>query len=250
MHNEFTIATEQLTKMFGTYTAVDHITVTVKPGEIFGFLGANGAGKTTAIRMLCGLLQPTSGSGHVAGFDIMKQTDKIRSRIGYMSQKFSLYGDFTVQDNMRFYGSLYGLNNSLLRQRMEEMTAFLDIGDLLGRVTGSLPWGWQQKLSLACANLHHPQILFLDEPTGSVDPVSRRSFWDLINQLASEGTTIFITTHHMDEAEYCTRISIMIDGKIAAVDTPQVLKKQNSCSTLNDVFIKLVRDTLTRSTTN
>lgn len=243
---EYTIATKELTKRFGSYVAVDHITVQVKQGEIFGFLGANGAGKTTAIRMLCGLLQPTSGSGHVAGFDIMKQTDAIRSRIGYMSQKFSLYSDFSVRKNLFFYGSLYGLHGTLLEQRTNEMVQFLGLADLLDRTTGSLPWGWQQRLSLACANLHKPRILFLDEPTGSVDPVSRRNFWDLINALAAEGTTIFITTHHMDEAEYCTRISIMIDGKIAAVNTPQTLKTQFTCTTLHEVFITLVKNSLTK----
>jgi ABC-2 type transport system ATP-binding protein len=234
------IETNNLTKTFGTYTAVDHINMGVRKGEIFGFLGANGAGKTTAIRMLCGLLTPTSGSGQVAGFDIMKQTSKIRSRIGYMSQKFSLYQDMTVKDNLKLFGQLYGLSNASLDGRIEDMSAFLGLKDLLPRVTGTLPWGWQQRLSLACANLHSPQILFLDEPTGSVDPLSRRNFWDLIQTLSARGTTIFVTTHHMDEAEYCHRISIMIAGKIAAVDSPQQLKRQNNCDTLLDAFLKIV----------
>jgi ABC-2 type transport system ATP-binding protein len=236
----FSIETNNLTKKFGSYTAVDHINVSVKQGEIFGFLGANGAGKTTAIRMLCGLLTPSSGSGQVAGFDIMKETSKIRSRIGYMSQKFSLYPDLVVRDNLKLYGSLYGLAKTALEQRIAEMSGMLGLADLLPRVTGALPWGWQQRLSLACANLHKPQILFLDEPTGSVDPVSRRNFWELIQSLSETGTTIFVTTHHMDEAEYCHRISIMINGKIAAIDSPQALKEQNHCDTLLDAFLAIV----------
>jgi ABC-2 type transport system ATP-binding protein len=236
----YSIETSNLTKTFGRFAAVDHISMGVRKGEIFGFLGANGAGKTTAIRMLCGLLTPTSGSGQVAGFDIMKQTAKIRSRIGYMSQKFSLYPDLPVIDNLRLFGQLYGLTNSNLKSRIEEMSAFLGLKDLFPRVTGSLPWGWQQRLSLACANLHSPEILFLDEPTGSVDPLSRRNFWDLIQNLSARGTTIFVTTHHMDEAEYCHRISIMIAGKIAAIDSPQQLKRRNNCDTLLDAFLKIV----------
>jgi len=238
---EFTIETQNLTKIFGSYVAVDHINVSVRSGEIFGFLGANGAGKTTAIRMLCGLLTPTAGSGQVAGFDIMKQTSKIRRKIGYMSQKFSLYSDLTVFDNLKLFGSLYGLSKNDLKTRIAEMSRFLGIEELHGRVTGSLPWGWQQRLSLACANLHAPLILFLDEPTGSVDPVSRRNFWDLIQMLSQQGTTIFVTTHHMDEAEYCHRISIMIDGKIAAINSPRSLKRTVGCATLQEAFLKFVQ---------
>ena len=234
------IETNALTKRFGTYTAVDKISVSVEKGEIFGFLGANGAGKTTAIRMLCGLLVPSSGTGAVAGFDIMRQSDKIRSRIGYMSQKFSLYSDINVLDNLKLYGSIYGLRGSELGNRIKEMSGFLEMDSLLKRKTGDLPWGWQQRLSLACANLHKPEILFLDEPTGSVDPVSRRIFWDFIIELASGGTTIFITTHHMDEAEYCHRISIMVSGRIADVDTPFALKKKTDSVSLQDAFIKIV----------
>ena len=237
---DYTIETKNLTRVFGTYTAVDHITISVRGGEIFGFLGANGAGKTTAIRMLCGLLAPTSGSGQVAGYDIMKHSSKIRRKIGYMSQKFSLYSDLTVVDNLKLFGSLYGLSKADLGRRIGEMSRFLKIEELHGRLTGSLPWGWQQRLSLACANLHAPLILFLDEPTGSVDPVSRRNFWDLIQELSRQGTTIFVTTHHMDEAEYCHRISIMIDGKIAAIDSPKSLKRTMGCATLNETFLKLV----------
>jgi ABC-2 type transport system ATP-binding protein len=236
----YTIETNDLTKTFGAYTAVDHISVQVEAGEIFGFLGANGAGKTTAIRMLCGLLEPTSGSGQVAGFDIMKETSKIRWKIGYMSQKFSLYSDMTVLDNMKLYGSLYGLSKGKLTRRIEAMSKLLELSDLQKRTTGSLPWGWQQRLSLACATLHEPLILFLDEPTGSVDPVSRRNFWDLIQALSRKGTTIFVTTHHMDEAEFCNRISIMISGKIAAIDTPRALKKRFNSLTLHEAFLALV----------
>jgi ABC-2 type transport system ATP-binding protein len=234
------IETHALTKKFGDYTAVDKISVSVEKGEIFGFLGANGAGKTTAIRMLCGLLVPSGGTGAVAGFDIMRHSDKIRSRIGYMSQKFSLYSDINVIDNLKLYGSIYGLHGAALNHRIHEMSGFLEMGSLLRRKTGDLPWGWQQRLSLACANLHKPEILFLDEPTGSVDPVSRRIFWDFIIELASGGTTIFITTHHMDEAEYCHRISIMVSGRIADVDTPFALKKKTNSASLQDAFIKIV----------
>jgi len=236
----YTIETRDLTKRFGSQNAVDRICVTVRRGEIFGFLGANGAGKTTAIRMLCGLLSPTGGSGTVAGCDIVTQADRIRSRIGYMSQKFSLYRDLTVADNLRFFGGLYGLTGAALRERTMAMTAFLRMEEMLDRRTGSLPWGWQQRLSLACANLHGPDVLFLDEPTGSVDPVSRRAFWDLIYRLADTGRTMFVTTHHMDEAENCDRISIMIDGRIADVDTPRELKRRHGLPTIRDVFIRLV----------
>lgn len=235
-----TIETRDLSKRFGPHTAVDRITLSVYQGEIFGFLGANGAGKTTAIRMLCGLLEPTSGSGTVAGFDIIRQTDRIRSRIGYMSQKFSLYSDLCVIDNLRLYGSLYGLGKQALARRIDELSALLSLSPLHGRITGSLPWGWQQRAALACANLHRPEILFLDEPTGSVDPVARQTFWDLIQTLAAGGTTIFVTTHHMDEAENCGRISIMIDGRIAALDTPRALKERTGKPTLHEVFLHLV----------
>lgn len=238
---EYAIQTQNLSKRFGQFTAVDNVTFSVMPGEIFGFLGANGAGKTTAIRMLCGLLQPTSGSGTVAGFDIMNQTDKIRTRIGYMSQKFSLYVDFTVAENIKLYGSLYGLDSLDLKNRSAEVARFLELTDLLDRKTGTLPWGWQQRISLACSILHSPRILFLDEPTGSVDPVSRRNFWDLIQSLAHGGTTIFVTTHHMDEAEYCDRISIMVKGAIAALDTPRALKKQCNVTSLQEAFLTLVQ---------
>jgi ABC-2 type transport system ATP-binding protein len=241
MSGALTIQANGLTKRFGSFTAVDAISFSVEAGEVFGFLGANGAGKTTAIRMFCGLLEPTSGSGQVAGFDIMRETGRIRSRIGYMSQKFSLYPDLTVRDNLFLFGSIYGMKGALLRSRTDEMVAFLEMSDLLPRITGTLPWGWQQRLSLACANLHNPSILFLDEPTGSVDPVSRQTFWNFILALSRQGTTIFITTHHMDEAEYCRRISIMVSGRIAAIDTPAGLKKKYSAATLQDAFIRIVQ---------
>ncbi|MDB5105564.1 MAG: transporter-related protein [Fibrobacteres bacterium] len=237
---EYSIRTEHLTKSFGAFTAVDHIDVAVEKGEVFGFLGANGAGKTTAIRMLCGLLAPTSGRGTVAGFDIIAETAKIRTRIGYMSQKFSLYPDLSVAENLRLYGGLYGLGGGELKDRIKEMAGFLGLGDLLPRITGSLPWGWQQRLSLACANLHRPEILFLDEPTGSVDPVSRRNFWDLIHRLSAQGTTIFITSHYMDEVEYCHRLSIMIEGRIAAIGSPRDLKREHGCATIHDLFLRLM----------
>jgi ABC-2 type transport system ATP-binding protein len=237
---EYTIRTEKLAKRFGAFVAVDGIDLAVAKGEVFGFLGANGAGKTTAIRMLCGLLSPTSGKGFVAGFDVMKETEKIRTRIGYMSQKFSLYPDLTVEQNLRLYGSLYGLGRKDLEARIGEMSDFLGLGTMLPKITGSLPWGWQQRLSLACANLHRPEILFLDEPTGSVDPVSRRNFWDLIHRLSAQGTTIFITSHYMDEVEYCHRLSIMITGRIAAMGRPRDLKAEYGCDSIHDLFLKLM----------
>lgn len=235
----YSIEAQGLTKCFGKFTAVNHIDVAVKPGEIFGFLGANGAGKTTAIRMLCGLLPPTSGQGHVAGFDIVQQSSLIRSRIGYMSQKFSLYTDLTVRQNLELYAGLYNVPRREIPNRIAELAEQLKIGDLLKSNTGAIPWGWQQRLSLAAANLHRPGILFLDEPTGSVDPLSRRTFWDLIHNYAREGTTIFVTTHYMDEAEYCQRISLMVDGKIAAIGTPAELKEQEKVNTLQDVFLSI-----------
>lgn len=237
---DLSIEAHGLTKRFGAFTAVDRISFGVRSGEIFGFLGANGAGKTTAIRMLCGLLEPTSGGGRVAGFDISREAAAVRSSIGYLSQKFSLYPDLTVRDNLFLFGSIYGMGGTALAARMDEMARFLDMKDLLPRRTGSLPWGWQQRLSLAAANLHKPRVLFLDEPTGSVDPVSRRTFWDFIGALSREGTTIFVTTHHLDEAEYCHRISIMVEGRIAAVDSPAGLKQRTQTGSLHDAFVKIV----------
>lgn len=233
------IRAEKLTRRFGDFTAVDAITLEVGRGEVFGFLGANGAGKTTAIRMLCGLLAPTSGRGTVAGFDVASESHRIRARIGYMAQKFALYPDFSVRQNLRLYGGLYGLGGRAREERLLELADFLGLMPLLDRVTGSLPWGWQQRLSLACANLHRPEVLFLDEPTGSVDPVSRRQFWDLIHRLAAGGTTIFVTSHYMDEVEYCHRLSIMIAGRIAALGSPRELKAAHGRGSIQELFLRL-----------
>ncbi len=234
------IETQALTKRFGPFTAVDRLDLRVERGEVFGFLGANGAGKTTAIRMLCGLLQPTSGSGTVAGCDVLTETFKIRSRIGYMSQKFSLYPDFPVEMNMRLYGGLYGLKGRDLRARITAMAQRLNLVALLPRRTDSIPWGWQQRLSLACALLHGPEILFLDEPTASVDPVNRRHFWDLIAEQAQAGTTVFVTSHYMDEVEYCGRVAILVQGRMAALDSPARLKTNYGHATLGEVFLDVV----------
>ena len=213
MTNEIAVSAKKLTKQFGDFTAVDNVTFDVSRGEIFGFLGANGAGKTTTIRMLCGLLLPTSGEGHVSGFDIMTQTEAIKRTIGYMSQKFSLYNDLTVAENIEFFGGVYGLSNSELKRRARAMLQKMHLEDWQNAITGRLPLGWKQRLALGCAVLHGPKILFLDEPTGGVDPISRREFWNMIYELADQGTTIFVTTHYMDEAEYCNRLSIMYRGK-------------------------------------
>ena len=232
----------------GDFVAVDRLTLRVERGEVFGFLGANGAGKTTAIRMLCGLLQPSSGSGKVAGCDIQTETDRIRSRIGYMPQKFALYPDFSVEMNLQLYGGLYGLQGDVLRTRMETVGKLLSLEPLLSRRTDSIPWGWQQRLNLACAILHQPEIVFLDEPTASVDPVSRRQFWDIIAELAASGTTIFVTSHYMDEVEYCGRVAILVQGGLAALDSPAGLKKTYGHTSLGDVFLDVVERAQTRGT--
>lgn len=244
MENYFSVEVENLTRTFGDFVAVDHITFQVRYGEIFGFLGANGAGKTTTIRMLCGLLLPTSGKGKVANFDIYSQTEQIKQNIGYMSQKFSLYEDLTVRENLEFYGGIYGLTNHELRIAKEEAVRSTGLGDHLDKLTRDIPLGWKQRLALSCAILHQPKILFLDEPTGGVDPISRRNFWSLIYDLADGGTTVFVTTHYMDEAEYCNRLSIMHDGKIIALGSPQELKQQLGKKTIEEVFIELVRSEL------
>jgi ABC-2 type transport system ATP-binding protein len=233
---------KDLTKQFGTFTAVDHITFEVERGEIFGFLGANGAGKTTAMRMLCGLSYPTSGSGTVAGFDVVKEGEKIKRHIGYMSQRFSLYDDLTVMENMELFGGIYGVKDHELKERATALLQKLDFFEERDTMVSALPLGWKQKLAFAVATLHRPEIVFLDEPTGGVDPITRRQFWEMIYQAASEGTTIFVTTHYMDEAEYCNRISMMVDGKIKALDTPANLKKSFNAASMDEVFRILARD--------
>jgi len=235
------IICKNLTKQFGDFMAVNHISFEVNPGEIFGFLGANGAGKTTAMRMLCGLSVPTSGEATVAGFDVFKQTEKIKKNIGYMSQKFSLYEDLTVLENIRFYGGIYGLTNQQLKDKTEELIQQLGLQTEAKKLVGSLPLGWKQKLSFSVAVLHQPKVVFLDEPTGGVDPITRRQFWDLIYDAANAGVTIFVTTHYMDEAEYCNRISIMVDGAIQALDTPHNLKQQYAATSMDEVFYQLAR---------
>ena len=235
------IQTEKLTRKFGSFTAVDEISFSVSAGEIFGFLGANGAGKTTAMKMLTGLLAPTSGEATVAGFDVYKQTESIRHSIGYMSQRFSLYDDLTPRENIRLFGGIYGLGSSQLREKGERLLESLDLKDAADTRLAALPLGWKQKLAFSVALLHEPKLIFLDEPTGGVDPVTRRRFWDMIYEAADRGVTVFVTTHYMDEAEYCDRVSIMVDGRIAALDTPEELKKSFGGETMNEVFIQLAR---------
>ncbi len=234
------VVLDRLTKKFGRFTAVDEISLSVRAGEIFGFLGANGAGKTTAIRMLCGLLLPTSGNGSVAGFDIYKESEKIRLNIGYMSQKFSLYRDLTGHENLWFYGSVYRIPAGSLTARIDELASDLNLTEFIRRPAGSLPTGWRQRLALAAALLHRPKILFLDEPTGGVDPVFRRRFWEILYRLADEGTTLFVTTHYMDEAEFCGRISIMHQGKIVEAGNPQELIRKYGQRTLQDAFVRII----------
>ena len=239
--NDIVIKTENLTKKFGNFTAVDHISFEVQRGEIFGFLGANGAGKTTAMRMLSGLSIPTSGKATVAGYDVYKQSEKIKQRIGYMSQKFSLYEDLKIQENINFFGGIYGLSDLQLQEQSAALIEKLGLENQLKKLVGELPLGWKQKLAFSVAILHKPDIVFLDEPTGGVDPVTRRQFWDLIYDAADLGITVFVTTHYMDEAEYCNRISMMVDGKIAALDTPTALKKTYGAETMHEVFYELAR---------
>jgi ABC-2 type transport system ATP-binding protein len=242
MENENIISAENLTKKFGSFTAVNSISFSVKRGEIFGFLGANGAGKTTAIRMLCGLSTPTSGKASVAGFDVYKQTEDIKRNIGYMSQKFSLYEDLTVKENITFYGGIYGLSNKEIKEKTDYLVDILKIGDAKDKLIKSLPLGWKQKLAFSVSIIHNPKIVFLDEPTGGVDPVTRRQFWNMIYDAAARGVTVFVTTHYMDEAEYCNRVSIMSDGIIAAMDTPAKLKEMYNVKTMHEVFVKIARE--------
>jgi ABC-2 type transport system ATP-binding protein len=238
---EVVIKTDKLTKRFGHFIAVNEITFEVFKGEIFGFLGANGAGKTTAMRMLTGLSKPTSGSAVVAGFDVYKQTENIKKNIGYMSQKFSLYEDLTVLENISFYGGIYGLSDAQIKTKSDQLIIELGLENQAKKLVASLPLGWKQKLSFSVALLHEPKIIFLDEPTGGVDPLTRRQFWDLIYTASDKGITIFVTTHYMDEAEYCNRISIMVDGKIEALDSPQNLKKRFNANSMDEVFYELAR---------
>jgi ABC-2 type transport system ATP-binding protein len=241
MENENIINVENLTKKFGSFVAVNSISFSVKKGEIYGFLGANGAGKTTAIRMLCGLSTPTSGKATVAGFDVFKQTENIKKNIGYMSQKFSLYEDLTVKENINFYGGIYGLTDREIKEKTEYLLDILKIGDAKDKLIKSLPLGWKQKLAFSVSIIHNPKIVFLDEPTGGVDPLTRRQFWNMIYEAAAKGVTVFVTTHYMDEAEYCNRVSIMSEGIIAALDTPGRLKEKYNAKTMHEVFVKIAR---------
>ena len=240
-HTEPVIKTEKLTKRFGDFVATNEITFEVFKGEIFGFLGANGAGKTTAMRMLCGLSIPSSGKATVAGFDVYRQTEQIKRHIGYMSQKFSLYEDLTVLENIRFFGGIYGLSDQQLKSKSEALIEQLGLQSEVKKLVGELPLGWKQKLAFSVSVLHDPDIVFLDEPTGGVDPVTRRQFWALIHEAAGRGITIFVTTHYMDEAEYCNRISIMVDGRIEALGTPEQLKTQLNEPSMDGVFYQLAR---------
>ena len=239
--NDYIISVRELTKCFGNFTAVNRISFNVRRGEIFGFLGANGAGKTTAMRMLCGLSYPTSGSGTVAGWDVMREGEQIKRHIGYMSQKFSLYNDLTVWENIRLFAGIYGLSKAETERRAAEALERLNFTSERNTLVGSLPLGWKQKLSFAVATIHRPEVVFLDEPTGGVDPITRRQFWEMIYEAADGGTTIFVTTHYMDEAEYCSLVSIMVDGEVRALDTPARLKEQFAAESMDEVFRILAR---------
>jgi ABC-2 type transport system ATP-binding protein len=237
----YVIEVDQLSKIFGDFAAVNQISFKVKTGEIFGFLGANGAGKTTAMKILIGISAPSSGTATVAGFDVYKDTESIKKSIGYMSQKFALYDDLTVKENITFFGGIYGLSKKQINQKRCELVEELGLEEVVNNLVSSLPLGWKQKLAFSVALLHDPKIVFLDEPTGGVDPITRRQFWEMIYKAAHKGTTIFVTTHYMDEAEYCDRVSIMVNGKIEALGSPKELKKLYQTDHMNEVFLKLAR---------
>lgn len=244
MNENTAISVRDLTKRFGDFTAVDRISLEVGKGEIFGFLGANGAGKTTAMRMLCGLSYPTSGSGTVAGFDITAQAEEIKRHIGYMSQRFSLYEELTVMENLTLFATIYGMDDAGIRTRAAEVFGLLGMEPMRDRLVRSIPMGWKQKLAFAAATMHRPDIVFLDEPTGGTDPLTRRKFWEMIYRAAAEGMTVFVTTHYLDEAEYCDRVSIMVDGRIKALGSPQKLKEEYGATTMDEVFRTVARDAL------
>ena len=244
---ENVIYTRELTKRFGTFTAVDRISFSVRRGEIFGFLGANGAGKTTAMRMLCGLSVPTAGEGRVAGFDIATEAEEVKKRIGYMSQRFSLYEDLKVWENLRLFGGIYGMKDKEIARKTDEMLTDLGFESVRDTFVRALPLGWKQKLAFSVSIFHEPRVVFLDEPTGGVDPVTRRQFWELIYRAADRGITVFVTTHYMDEAEYCDRVSIMVDGRIEALDTPERLRARFQAATMDDVFQQLARKAVRKS---
>lgn len=237
--SDFVISAKGLTKNFGSFTAVDHISFDVKKGEIFGFLGANGAGKTTAMRMLCGLSLPSAGEASVAGYNVATQAEEVKGRIGYMSQKFSLYEVLTVNQNLELFATIYGMTSSAIKSGVSQILEALDMEKEKNTIVKDMPIGWKQKVAFAAATIHNPEIVFLDEPTGGVDPVTRRKFWEQIYRVSSEGMTVFVTTHYLDEAEYCNRVSIMVDGKIAALNTPGELKKEYDCRTMDEVFRKI-----------
>ena len=242
MSEENIISVHNLSKVFGDFTAVNSISFDVKKGEIFGFLGANGAGKTTAMKMLIGISKPSSGEAIVAGFDVKTQSEMVKKSIGYMSQKFSMYDDLTIKENITFFGGIYGLSKVQIKEKTKKLIEELQLEAVARKLVGSLPLGWKQKLAFSVALLHEPKIVFLDEPTGGVDPITRRQFWEMIYAEAHKGTTLFVTTHYMDEAEYCDRVSIMVEGKIEALDTPKNLKKQYNVDSMNAVFLKLARN--------
>lgn len=241
MNDEIVITADKLTKKFGDFTAVDAITFQVHKGEIFGFLGANGAGKTTAIRMFCGLSLPTSGKATVGGFDVYRENEKIKKSIGYMSQKFSLYEDLTVRENIHFYAGIYGMSDKYIKEKTETILEKLGLQNESRKLVHSLPLGWKQKLAFSVAIFHEPKIVFLDEPTGGVDPITRREFWVLIYEAAANGITVFVTTHYMDESEYCDRVTIMVDGVIEALGTPRELKTNYQTSSMEELFLKIAR---------